>query len=149
MKRLKTFATYILIIVIFYIFSNVMIFVGLNNTYNRIYAKETIPEGVSVITARATSVNGELKGTISENISSKYVKFNFYTDNDTLMGSYYITPDELENNNFDFYFKLNYIDYYTVELTDEKTDIASSDNFSEEEFKKYALLTALVALMFI
>lgn len=149
MKRLKTFATYILLIILFFIFSRIIIFIGLNNTYSNIAAKEAIPEGVSISSAKATSVNGEIKGNISKDINSKYVKFNFYSDIDTLMGCYYITPSELENNNFEFYFKLNYIESYSVELTDEKPEIADLDNFSSEEFKKYVILSAFFALMFI
>ena len=76
MKRLKTFAMYILLIVLFYIFSRVIIFIGLNNTYNSINVKENIPDGISITSAKATSVNGEIKGKVSENLNSKYVKFN-------------------------------------------------------------------------
>lgn len=149
MKRLKTFAMYILLIVLFYIFSRVIIFIGLNNTYNSINVKENIPDGISITSAKATSVNGEIKGKVSENLNSKYVKFNFYTDIDTLAGSYYITPSELENGNFEFYFKLNYIETYSIEVTDEKPETLHLDCFSSQEFKGYLILSALVALMFI
>lgn len=149
MKRLKTFGTYILLIVLFFVFSRIIIFIGLNNTYSNIHAKQAVPEGVSINSAKATSVNGEIKGSVSKELEEKYVKFNFYSDIDTLMGTYYISPSELENNNFEFYFKLNYIDSYTVELTDEKTDVANLDSFSSEEFKKYVILSAFFALMFI
>jgi len=76
--------------------------------------------------------------------------FNFYTDIDTLAGSYYITPSELENNNFEFYFKLNHIETYSLEATDEKPEISYSDNnFSLEKYKSHAVLAAIVALLFL
>lgn len=148
MKRLKTFAIYALIIIIFFVFSRIVIFIGLNNTYNNISLKQSIPDGVTISSATATSVNGEVKGHVSEALNSKYIKFNFYSDIDTLMGSYYITPSELENGNFEFYFKLNYINSYSVEITDEP-EALHLDCFSVEQFKGYLILSAFVALMFI
>lgn len=149
MKRLKTFATYALCIIIFFILSRVLIFIGLNNTYESIQLKDSLPQGVSISSAKATSVNGEVKGTISEDLNSKYVKFNFYSDINTLAGSYYLAPSELENGNFEFYFKLNYIESYSVEITDEKPETVNFDSFALQEFKGYLILTAFVMLMFI
>lgn len=149
MKRLKTFGKYLLLLIVFFIFSRVLIFIGLNSTYGKISLKETAPEGVTISSAMATSVNGEVKGHISEEITSKYIKFNFYSDIDTLMGSYYITSSELENGNFEFYFKLNYIESYSIEATDEEPEALHLDSFSVEEFKGYLILSAFVALMFI
>lgn len=148
MSRLKTFGIYILLLVLFYIFSHVMIFIGLNNTYDNIDVIGTVPQGVSISSAKATAVNGEVKGSISEEINSKYIKFNFYTDINTLAGNYYITPSELKDNNFEFYFKLNYIESYSIELTDEKTEIVSSEDFSSEEFSKALVLSAFFMLIF-
>lgn len=149
MARLKTFGKYILLIVGFFFFSRILIFIGLNNTYDNIELKGSIPQGVLITSAKATSVNGEVKGKVSEELNSKYIKFNFYTDIDSLAGSYYITPSELENNNFEFYFKLNYIESYSVEVTDVKPEAKHLELFSSEEFKGYALLSAFVILMFI
>ncbi len=149
MKRLKTFATYILLFVLFFIFSRVIIFIGLNTSYNSIALKGTIPEGVSIKSSLATSVNGEVKGTISESLNSKYVKFNFYTDINTLAGSYYLSPTEFENENFEFYFKLNHVDSYSVEITDEAPEQVYTDDFSLEQYKSTVLLSALILLCFI
>ena len=149
MKRLKTFAKYILWLVLFFVFSRVIIFIGLNNTYNSIDIKGDIPQGITINSAKSTSVNGEIEGSVSNELSSKYIKFNFYTDIDSLAGSYYITPSELENGNFEFYFKLNYIESYSIELTDEKPETVQLDSFSKQEFTGYAILSALFILMFI
>ena len=149
MKRLKTFGKYIICLILFYIFSHTLIFIGLNATYKSINLKGNIPESITVKSAQATSVNGEIKGNISDDLNSKYVKFNFYTDIDTLAGSHYINTSELQNGNFEFYFKLNYIQSYSVELTDEIPETASSENFSLKEYKSNILLAALVALIFI
>lgn len=149
MSRLKTFGKYILLLVAFFFFSRVLIFIGLNNTYDNIDIKGTIPQGVSITSAKATAVNGEIKGNVSEEIDSKYVKFNFYTDIHTLAGSYYITPSELKDGNFEFYFKLNYVESYSIELTEEKPETVHLDSFSLEEYNGYIILSAFVMLMFI
>ena len=149
MSRLKTFGKYILLLVAFFFFSRILIFIGLNNTYDNIKLKGSIPQGISISSSKATAVNGEIKGNISEKIDSKYVKFNFYTDIHTLAGSYYLTPSELKDDNFEFYFKLNYIESYSIELTDEKPETVNLDSFSSEEFKSYVVLSAFVMLMFI
>lgn len=149
MNRLKTFGKYILILVAFFFFSRILIFIGLNNTYDNIELKGSVPQGVSIASAKATAVNGEIKGSISEEIDSKYVKFNFYTDINTLAGSYYITPSELENNNFEFYFKLNYVESYSIEITDEKPEAVNLDDFSSEEFSQALILSAFFMLIFL
>ena len=149
MKRLKTFGKYILCLVLFYIFSHTLIFVGLNSTYRSIKLKGNIPENVSIKSAQATSVNGEIKGNVSQDINAKYIKFNFYTDIDTLAGSHYVNTSDLQNGQFEFYFKLNYIKSYSIELTDEAPETTSSENFSLEEYKSSILLAALVTLLFI
>ena len=149
MSRLKTFGKYILWLVAFFIFSRILIFIGLNNTYNNIELKGYIPEEVSITSAKATAVNGEIKGSFSEKIKSKYIKFNFYTDIDTLAGSYYISPSELENNNFEFYFRLNYVESYSIELTDEKHETVNKEHFSSKQFTQAVVLSSFVMLMFI
>lgn len=149
MSRLKTFGKYILLIAAFFFFSRILIFIGLNNTYDNINLVGTLPQGVSISSAKATAVNGEIKGTVSNEIAEKYVKFNFYSDINTLAGSYYITPSELKDSNFEFYFKLNYIKSYSVELTDEKTEtVADSEDFSSEEFSKALILSSFFMLIF-
>jgi len=149
MKRLKTFSKYILCIVLFFIFSRLLIFVGLNATYGNLGLKGTLPQGVTVNYAKATSVNGEVKGNVSEELNEKFVKFNFYTNADTLAGTYYVTPSELENGDFKFYFKMNFVDYFDVEITDEKPEIISSDEFSIEKYKPTLIMAALVGLLFL
>lgn len=149
MKRLKTFGKYILLLVGFFFFSRILIFIGLNNTYDNINLIGGVPEGIVITSSKATSVNGEVKGQITEPIDTKYVKFNFYTDIGSLAGSYYLTPSELEDEDFEFYYKLNYIENYTIELTDEKAEDVHSENFSTSEFTGYVILSALVMLIFI
>ena len=150
MGRLKTFAIYIFWIILFFAVSRVLIFIGLHSRYSDIHLKGDSIDGVSITLAKATSVNGQLKGEVSKNFDENtYIKLNFYTENDTLQDSYYLNPNSLETKDFEFFFKLNYIDYYTMELTDEITEVANSNSFSSAEFGCGVLLAAILMLIFI
>lgn len=150
MKRLKTFALYLFWLILFFTVSRVIIFIGLHSRYGDIYLKGDAIEGVSITSAKATSVNGEIEGEFSKEFDeNQYIKLNFYTNEDSLEGSYYLNPSAFENNNFEFFFKLNYIEYYTIELTNEVPEIVNPDNFSSVEFENAVVLAALLMLMFV
>lgn len=150
MERLKTFALYLFWLILFFAVSRVIIFIGLHSRYSNIYLKGDPIEGISITSAKATSVNGEIEGEFSKEFDdNQYIKLNFYTDQDTLEGSYYLNPSAFENDNFKFFFKLNYIEYYTIELTNEVPEIINSDNFSSVEFENAVVLAALLMLMFV
>lgn len=150
MERLKTFALYLFWLILFFAVSRVIIFIGLHSRYSNIYLKGDSIEGISITSAKATSVNGEIEGEFSKEFDdNQYIKLNFYTDQDTLEGSYYLNPSAFENDNFKFFFKLNYIEYYTIELTNEVPEIINSDNFSSVEFENAVVLAALLMLMFV
>lgn len=153
MSRLKTFAIYVLIIVSFYIFSNILIFLGINTTYGNMQKKGTIPEKIDISIATSTLVNGEIRGTVldDDDISDKYIRFNFYNDNGNLAGVKYIKISDLKNDEFEFYFRLHYIKSYSVEIVDEAQDdyINMYDEFfSYEEYKKYKIVYWFLVLAF-
>ena len=133
MKRLKTFALYLFWLILFFAVSRVIIFIGLHSRYSNIPIKGDSVDGISITIAKATSVNGQIKGEISK---------------DTLEGSYYLNPHAFETKDFEFFFKLNYIDYYTIELTDEIPEVINSSSFSTVEFESGILLAAILMLIF-
>ena len=150
MKRLKTFALYLFWLILFFVLSRVIIFIGIHTRYNDIHLRGEAVDGVSITSAKATSINGEIEGTFSKEFDdNQYIKLSFYTDKDTLEGNYYLNPSALESKNFEFFFKLNYIEYYTMELTNDVPEIADSDIFSSAEFESSVLLAALLMLMFV
>lgn len=155
MNRIKTFAKYALMIILFYIFSNILIFFGINTNYDNLDVKGTIPEQVNITTASATLVNGKVKGYLSDtsSISDKYIKFNFYTDTDSLACIKCLKVSELKNNEFSFYFKYNYITSYSVEIVDESEYQDINDNFEQyfsfEEYRKYKIAYWFLLLAFI
>lgn len=154
MKRMKTFAKYVLLIIAFYIFSNILIFWGINTNYNKLNIKGSIPEQISITTASATLVNGKVKGFVSDidDISDKYIKFSFYSDTGSLACIKYIKVSELKDKKFDFYFKFNYIDSYSVELVDSIDETENIEQFEKyfsfKEYRKLKIAYWFVLLMF-
>ena len=77
MARMKTFFIYFILIVAFFIFSQVMIYIAINTTfqYKNYELRTNIPMEVEV---QATSINGFAKGKIinetENNIENKYIK---------------------------------------------------------------------------
>ena len=67
-------------IIAFFFFSEFLISVGLNASYNKMEgpSKEELPQGVEITEAESTLVNGKIKGNIdtkqNENLIGKYLK---------------------------------------------------------------------------
>lgn len=126
MSRMGTFLKYIIWIVLFYFFSNLLINVSIESTYRDIGRKDNLPQ-VTVYQAQATKVNGRIKGTIYNNtenkVKNKYLKIDLYSERDVNLGSKYIDISDLKDNetrNFEAYFKVQDVSYYELSFTDEK-----------------------------
>ncbi len=128
MKRLKTLFNYVLWVVLFIIFSEFLINVGLNSSYKPIERKDNVSQ-VNIYQAEATLVNGRIKGLITnsekDNISNKYLEFDFYSKRDVYLGKKIIDINELQANetqNFEILFKLEGVEYYTVSVLDKRPE---------------------------
>ena len=126
MKRLKTFLIYGLLILGFWILSDILIKVGINSTYKPIERLDETKQ-IEVYQAEATLVNGRMKGIIKNsaenNVSNKYVKLELYSDLNNEIGTRYIPINELEQNNvkpLELYFKVKHVRYYKLSIVDEK-----------------------------
>lgn len=126
MDRMKTFLKYALWVIGFFIFSNFLIEVGLNSAYKTIARKDET-EQVYIYQAEATLVNGRIRGIITnskpEELNGKYVKIEFYSKRDVLLGNKYVEIQNLEQNqtkSFELYFKLKDVSYYKVSIVNEK-----------------------------
>ena len=101
MSRMKTFFKYAMWVILFFIFSEVLINIGLNSSYKNMQSKNNI-EQVTITQAQATLVNGRIKGTIKntgkENLNGKYLKINIYSERDVLLGSKYCEIVNLTND---------------------------------------------------
>ena len=117
---------YALWIVLFIIFSEFLINVGLNSSYRPIERRDNVSQ-VNVYQAEATLVNGRIRGLITnsetDNISNKYLEFDFYSKRDVYLGKKIINVNELqagETQNFEILFKLENVNYYTITVLDER-----------------------------
>lgn len=100
--RMRVFLCYLLIFVVFFIFSDVMIYFYTKSLYEPMDSYEinvTEPE-VTVTLAEATTMNGNIKGTIknttNEAIENEYLKFEFFTPRDVNVGVKYLEIDRIE-----------------------------------------------------
>lgn len=128
MDRIKTLLKYVLWLILFYIFSNLMIYLNIETTYQNIGRKDNL-EQVTVYQAQSTKVNGRIKGNIynsTENkITNKYLRIDLYSERDNFLGSKYIDISNMrddETREFEIYFKIQDVDYYEMKFTDEKEE---------------------------
>ena len=156
MDRMKTFFKYALWIILFFIFSEIMINLNLDSTYQTIGGKSKL-EQVSIYQADATKVNGRMKGTIKNDIDNKidkkFLRIDFYSERDVLLGSKYIDVSDMkddETRDFETYFKIQDVDYYNMQFTDEKEE--GSLEFPElfkDMTKRETLLSLLLVYIII
>lgn len=127
MKRMGTFFKYALWIVLFFIFSEFIINVGLNSSYTEMKKKGNTPPGVNIEYAKSTLVNGKVKGTVDsadgEDLTGKYAKVDLYSERDNLLGTQYIPIQknpETGKQEFQGFFELQDADYYNISIVDAK-----------------------------
>ena len=91
MSRLRTFLIYVIWIVLFFIFSEFIICVGLNSSYRDIERKDSLAQ-VQISQAQATLVNGRVKGTVTntQELGGEYVRFDFYSERGNVVGRKYV-----------------------------------------------------------
>lgn len=164
MDRMKTFFKYGMWIVLFFIFSELMINVGLNSSYKDMEIKsdgEGNSEYVTINQAQATRVNGRIKGTVTnsgdEDLNGKYVKVDIYSERDVLLGSKYQQIQNLgegQSQPFEVFFKSEYAKYFKTSIVDEvpegKLFDFSSDKLeflNQELSKPDIILAVLIALI--
>ena len=158
MDQLKKFAKYVIWIVLLYFLTKILIFIGLNVDYKPIYNNDNLPNGVTLLKAEATGVNGRIYGDIintqSEDINKKYIKINIYDESYELRGTKYIEIHGVGNNSptrFELHFKANNIKYYDINIVDEKDENTAKlfdDIFISEDLKNGAIVAILIYVFF-
>ena len=126
MDRMKTFFKYALWVVLFFIFSEFLINVGLNSSYKNMERKDNTSQ-VQIVEAKSTLVNGKVEGTIinseEDYLTGKYVKIDYYSKRDILVGTKYIEINTTETNrtqDFSTYFELQEVKSYEISIVDKK-----------------------------
>ena len=157
MKRIKTFFLYALAIAAFWVLSNFLIYMAINGTYQAMNVQSEMKNDnvqVNIGESKATAVNGYVKGNIhnssNQRIDKKYLKIDCYSPRDVLMGTKYVTIENLEPGNtmdFDMWFKSKNVDHCKVNIVDKITN-ATQEQFLSEETQYYIIIGTL-ALMFL
>lgn len=160
MDRVKTLFKYALWIILFWILSDVLIYFGINSTYKDIEKRNEISSQITIDDAEATTVNGRILGTVTNNeendISEKYLKVDLYSDIGNLVGTNFLEIGNLgtiETKSFETYFKIQNVKSYEINIVDEKTvetarneGIIGNDLFMTENVSDVALLTLIIVL---
>ena len=156
MKRLKTFLMYILLIVAFWLFSDILIYLSINSTYANVDTKvyTNSPE-IIIGESRATYVNGYVKGSIRNNtegiINDKYLKIELYSERDTKLGTKYVKIENLETSkyqDFEMWYKYTDVDYANITVTDNISNVSETELISEK-VGTYLVVGTLLVLYFI
>ncbi len=152
MDKMKKYILYIVLLIVFAIFTNFLIAVGLNSNYKQIFSKNDGNSKVEIYQSEATKVNGRIRGIIhndeKEPIEEKYLKIDFYSDRDVNMGSKYIELDKTQKNMpFEAFFKLNNVAYYQTSFVNEKAPKGEIEFLPKDLNKRDIVFATIVALI--
>lgn len=155
-NRIKTFGLYALCVILFYIFSNIMIEIALKTTYDPIDIHIATPTGIEVKIneAKATYVNGYVGGTIinrNEMLWKTYLKIDLYTKRNVCIGTKYVEfnhfmQDEIQH--FRMGFQYTDVDYAMISMVDEVPEQLPKEVFESENLAGPMLIAAVIFLCF-
>lgn len=143
---------WIAILVGLFVFSDFLIYVGLNSTYKDIQGQNENSQ-IAVYQADATYVNGRIRGVIKDigEIEGKYLKIELYTKRHVLVGKSYVEIKDIENSEtqpFEVLFKANDVAYYKIDTVKEKEPGTELEILPKELTRGEVLLaTALTFLI--
>ncbi len=151
MSTMKRFGKYAIWIILFWIFSELLINIGLKTTYKDLKRVGDIPTGIQVVEMKATAVNGEVKLIANSTyLSNKYIKINLYSGRDILLGTQYLEIGNLQegqSKEIDTYFKISEVEKYEIHIEDVKGE--SSEGFMDTAMSAITILLAVIKLIIV
>lgn len=156
MAKLKKYLLYVIIIVAFWIFSDILIYISINSTYANVNTRVySISPEIIVGESKATYVNGFVKGNIKNNtdsiINNKYLKIELYSPRDVKLGTKYVKIENLDvnkNQEFEMWYKFTDVEYVNITVTD-NIENATEEEFLSQEATTTLILGTLIVLYFI
>ncbi len=128
MDRMKTFLMYAVMVIVCYFGSNTLIYAGINTIYEDIANYQFVDNNqfeIKINEAKATSINGYIKGTVKNNsnlnMKEQYLKIDFFSKRNVNLGTKYIKIENLKAKqtvDFDLDFKLSNVSHYVITTTD-------------------------------
>lgn len=150
MGTMKTFAKYAIWIILFWIFSDILIYAGINSTYKDIESKGEIPDGIEVVQVQATTVNGRIKLKVNNSLSGKFLKVDLYSSRDNILGTQYIEIGNVSENQtkeIETYFKISEVKSYQISVVDEPGE--STVGFMDTAMTALSVLVLTLKVLFI
>lgn len=147
MATLKKFLMYGSWVLLFFIFSQIMIFIAINTTYK--YKKvESYSTLITQAEVKATSINGFAKCKVKSGAQNKYIKIDCYSKNDVLMGTKYIKIETNEEQQFEVRFNYSRVDNAKIDIVEEiPQDIEKEQTMSDPKMNAAMLISALILLI--
>ena len=156
MDRMKTFLKYAIWVILFFFFSNFIISVGLNSSYKTMttVSDTNMTREVEITEAESTLVNGKIKGKIKydeeQDIEGKYLRMDFLSKRDNVVGTKYIPITANKENpvqDFDAFFELHDVTSYKTSIVDKKE--VGEIKFIPEEMKRKDIIILTIITMLI
>lgn len=156
MDRMKTFGLYALCIILFFVFSNIMINFAIKGTYKTINANVILKEDlkINVNDVKATYINGYVEGNVINTGEYKdiaYVKIDLYSRKDNLLGTKYVKMPTIRKNEtrqFRTGFEFTDVKRAEIQMVDEVGDNVTEEQFSTKEMRFAKLLTTIILISF-
>ena len=147
MDRLKAFAKYAIWVILFWILSDILIYLGINSTYKDKEQRGEIPEGIEIVQMQSTKVNGRVTVKVTDNqMREKFLKIDLYSSTGVNLGTQYIALNSAnENNEIETYFKISDVKSYEVSVVDEMGE--SSEGFMDTALSTLTIIGILVKLL--
>lgn len=151
MSRMKTFAKYAIWLILFWILSDILIYLGINSTYKDINKKGEIPTGIEVVEMQATTVNGRTKMKINNaNLSGKFLKIDLYSSTGVNLGTQYLEIGKVRENQskeIETYFKISEVKSYEITVVEEMGK--STEGFMDTALSGLTVLGILIKALVI
>ena len=159
MDRMKTFLIYLLIFIAFYFFVDFASFAYVKTTYNDLtkFVIDVQNPTIKVKEAKSTYVNGYIKGSLlnnsEEEIKEEYLKFEFFSKRDVLLGRKFVKLENMVANqekDFEVSFNLEDVDNYKISVAspNEIENASEEELFSDPRTTGILLLATLILLYF-
>ena len=149
MERMKTFGRWALFLILFWILSDILIYVGINSTYKNIGQRGEIPNGIEVVQMQATKVNGRVKIKLNDtSLSKKFVKIDLYSEHGINLGTQYLEIGNIKENEskeIETYFKISEVKSYELTIVDEKG--VSTEGFMDTALSTLTVLGIVIKLL--
>jgi len=153
MDRMKNLSKYLVFIIIFYFFSNILITICMKGTYKEIKTEIlTKTPQIELTETKATYINGYTIGKIINNtehiLDNKYLKIDCYSVRDVKLGTKYIRINDLKPNEArDFKMGFKFTDVYRCKISYvEHVVEATDDQFISDDMTTTMILSGLIFL---